>query len=400
MLRLISVGVGLAAALCIAEASFRVLGLRAEPPGRVFRISNGADLQFPGRAGHSVIDLYVSNPRGQFPVDLRDDETRARLIRGGFARVDEVRKTNPYGVVSDYNSRGFREREFMPKPVGRKRIVFVGDSFTEAQGVIESASSVRLVEDILKRRDPDIETWNLGVRGQDFPRIEAIFEIAFELDPDALIFEMVLNDADRDPELGKDRPRVNDWIMVRQDTPSWIERHSHLVSFLSDRIERFRVSRDTVDWYQALYSDRNQGGWMRTRAVLARVQAKCRARGIDFGVALWPLLVGLEEGASYPFEAAHAQIRKGVERSGIPFLDLLPALRGRDSASLWVHPSDLHPNEVAQSLAAGSLADFAYVRLQQKTSLEPVAGRVPEIVAPRLTKRLEPIPANTRAAGQ
>ena len=69
-------------------------------------------------------------------------------------------------------------------------------------------------------------------------------------------------------------------------------------------------------------------------------------------MALWPLLVGLEDGATYPFEDAHAQIRRGVERAQIPFVDLLPALRGRSTASLWVHESDLHPNEVAQELVA------------------------------------------------
>ena len=102
---------------------------------------------------------------------------------------------------------------------------------------------------------------------------------------------------------------------------------------------------------------------MQTRACLQRMQAACKRRGIAFGVALWPLLVGLEEGAVYPFEAVHAQIRKGVERTGIPFLDLLPTLRGRDSASLWVHSSDLHPNERAQALVAPVLADFVQFRL-------------------------------------
>jgi hypothetical protein len=123
------------------------------------------------------------------------------------------------------------------------------------------------------------------------------------------------------------------------------------------------VSRDTTAWYRALYSDVNRDGWGRTRAALRRIHAKCRERGVSFGVALWPLLVGLEAGGTYPFETAHAQIRKGVERLGVPFVDLLPTLRGRDSASLWVHSSDLHPNERAQALVAPVLADFVHLRL-------------------------------------
>jgi len=151
--------------------------------------------------------------------------------------------------------------------------------------------------------------------------------------------------------------------MVRQEKPSWLERHSFLAGFVSSRYEMFEVSRDTTAWYEALYSDDNRAGWMRTRAALRRIQQKCREKGVAFGVALWPLLVGLETGGTYPFEAAHAQIKKGVERIGIPFLDLLPTLRGRDSASLWVHSSDLHPNERAQALVAPVLADFVHLRL-------------------------------------
>ena len=217
--------------MLLGEGLFRAFGLRAQEPGRIFRISNGADLQFPGRAGHTVIDLYTSNPRGSFPIDLRDEATRQDLIRGKFTRVDEARATNPFGVVFSYNSRGFRDREFAAKPPGAKRLVFVGDSFTEAQGVEESASAARLVEGLLRQREPSMETWNLGVRGHDFPDLEALFDAALELSPDAVIFGMVLNDADRNPELTAAWPRVNDWIMVREEAPSWLR-----APFVSHRV--------------------------------------------------------------------------------------------------------------------------------------------------------------------
>lgn len=370
---LISLSIGTLFALALGEGAFRILGLRGTEFGRIFRISNGADLQFPGRAGHTVIDLYPSNPRHSFPVDLRDEETRRRLIREKFTRVEEARAINPYGVLFSYNSRGFRDREFVPKPGGTRRIVFVGDSFTEAQGVVEESTAARQVEGLLRRRDASIEAWNLGVRGYDFPDLETIFDSALDLSPDLVIYLMVLNDADRDPALTRNWPRVNDWIMVRQQTPSWLERHSYAFSFLAERYETMEVSRDTTAWYQALYSDDNKDGWMRTRASWLRIQTKCRDRGASFGVALWPLLVGLEPGWAYPFQAAHDQIKKGVERASIPFLDLLPVLQARDSASLWVHPSDLHPNEKAQSLVAPELAEFAHGLLERGTATRSVA---------------------------
>ena len=365
--------VGSIVALIMGEALFRALGLRALESGRIFRISNGADLQFPGRAGHTVIDLYGSNPRGSFPIDLRDEATRQKFTREKFTRVDEASRTNPFGVVFTYNSHGFRDREFVTRTGKGKRVVFVGDSFTEAQGVVETASAVRLVERLLRQKEAGIEAWNLGVRGKDFPDLEALFDTALELSPDAVVFEMVLNDGDRDPGLARRWPQVNDWIMVRQQPPSFVERHSYLAGFVADRIHHLNVSRDTTAWYRALYTEDNKDGWMRTRAALQRIQGKCRERGIGFGVALWPLLIGLETATAYPFEAAHAQIKKGVLRSGIPFLDLLPLLQGQDSASLWVHTGDLHPNEKAQGLVAPALADFVRLRLLSETDAQPVA---------------------------
>jgi lysophospholipase L1-like esterase len=372
-LPLLASAIGVVTALCLGEILFRIMGIKALEAGRIFRISNGADLQFPGRAGHTVIDLYGSNPRGAFPVDLNDSSTRAGLIREKFTRVDEARKTNSYGVPFRYNSKGFRDRDFSPKPQTTTRVVFVGDSFTEAQGVVEEATAVRLVEGRLRGETPGIEVWNLGVRGHDFPDLETIFDTGMELSPDAVILGMVLNDADRGRELTENWPRVNDWIMVRETSPSWLARHSSLFGFIASRYERFQVSRETTAWYRALYSEQNQAGWMRTRAALQRMRARCLERKIGFGVALWPLLVGLESADSYPFEAAHAQIRRGVERARIPFLDLLPTLRGRPSSSLWVHTSDLHPNEEAQKLVAPVLAEFVRERLRNTAVAQPVA---------------------------
>lgn len=360
-------------AFVFAEGVFRALDLRAPAAGRLFRISNGPDVLFPGRAGFTVIDLYPSNPRGSFPVDLTSEKTRKQLIDEGFSRVDEARKTNPYGVPFHYNGRGFREREFAPKPAGSTRVVFVGDSFTEGMGVMESASSVRLAEALLRRHDSSVEAWNLGVRALDFPELETLVDPALELSPDAVILAMVLNDAARDRALTSRWPRVNDWIMVRQKPPTWLERHSLFAGFIANRYESFLASRDATAWYRALYTDENRDGWMSTRASLGRMRARLAERGIRFGVALWPLIVGLESGRVYPFEAAHAQIKKGLERSGIPFVDLLHALRGRDSASLWVHPSDLHPNEAAQALVAPVFAEFAQRLLGEGTNRQPVA---------------------------
>jgi hypothetical protein len=57
-----------------------------------------------------------------------------------------------------------------------------------------------------------------------------------------------------------------------------------------------------------------------------------------------------------PFKVATETVSRFCVTAGIPWHDLRPALRGRPTSSLWVHPVDMHPNDLANRLAAESLA--------------------------------------------
>jgi hypothetical protein len=360
------VAASVAGCLLVAEAGLRAAGWSPRPPARIFRITNGtgADLQYPGRAGRTVLDCYDTNPRGSFPVDLRDPATLARYRSAGLLRLDEAAAHHPFGIEFRYNRGGFRERERGERTPAALRVAFIGDSFLEGQGVAERQTSVRLVEATL-----GWEAWNLGVRGRDFPEMSDSFAAALQLRPDVIVYAMVLNDADRDKALAETWPKVNDWIMVRQPQVALRPIDMRVAALVRERYEVREVTRQTLAWYRALYSAENRGGWARTREALAAMKRQAEARGIGFGVALWPLMVGLEGG--YPFEQAHASIRQACERRGIPFADLLDSLRGRRSSDLWVHESDLHPNEHAHALVAPSLV--ALVRRLQSAPAHGVA---------------------------
>jgi hypothetical protein len=126
------------------------------------------------------------------------------------------------------------------------------------------------------------------------------------------------------------------------------------VALVRDRVHRYRVARQTSRWYRQLYSEPNLEGWRATQAQIVDMDRRLRERGAGLLVALWPLLVGIE--AEYPFEDVSATISRFCLVSGIAYHDLLVGLHGRPSASLWVHPADHHPNEVAHRLAAENLA--------------------------------------------
>jgi hypothetical protein len=115
------------------------------------------------------------------------------------------------------------------------------------------------------------------------------------------------------------------------------------------------TSRATEDWYRSYWTgDRREFG-AESLAALQRAGDMCRAQGVRFGVAAFPLLHRLDD---YPFRDVHTVLRTGCERAGVPFIDLLPAFEGQRAEGLWVHPSDHHPNAQAHALAAEALRPF------------------------------------------
>jgi hypothetical protein len=240
----------------------------------------------------------------------------------------------------------------------------VGDSFTEGQGVKEPDTAARVLGRLLGQRLPGpVEVVNCGRRGLDLPELFEGFENALLYEPDLVVYALVLNDAVRPPEFQARQTYINDWILDREllpdeevDPPRLLR--SRTWDLVNDRVSAWRVGRETTRWYLDMWGEGNPEGWERTRELVREMDRRANRQGARFAVAIWPLLVGLEE--PYPFEAAHETIHRFCLGAGIPVLDLLPTFRGRSSPELWVHAVDRHPNEVAQALAAEALAPFVH----------------------------------------
>jgi len=89
-------------------------------------------------------------------------------------------------------------------------------------------------------------------------------------------------------------------------------------------------------------------GWQRARGALEGAAAAGGRRGIPLVLVVFPLFYRLDE--DHPFAAIHDTVARTGRELGFHVLDLLPAFRGRDARSLWVHPSNQHPNELAHEL--------------------------------------------------
>jgi lysophospholipase L1-like esterase len=339
-------------ALLLAEGSLRAVGYRPERHLTRIRLTNAGDLSV--RANALVLDCYPSDPGKSFDVDLRDDGVRRRYQAAGVQGLERAIEF-PHALEFRYNSRGFRGGEFPARRPGVRRLVVVGDSFTEGQGAREGDTYVRQLEALLNEKDPGgWEVLNLGWRALDFPKLRETFDTALDLQPDVALFGMVLNDGERSAAFDRQWPALNDWIMVRRPPEASSLLRPRLVSFVRDRFETYRIARDTTRWYRDMYGPANADGWQRTREDLRGMQQAARQRGVPMLVALWPLLVDLEK--DYPFADVHDKLGRVCERSAIPYQDLLPVLRGRQTSALWAHPADWHPNAQAHRLVAEALA--------------------------------------------
>lgn len=294
------------------------------------------------------VDVYPDDPRGYFEVDIRDEAVAHQLVQDGVPEVRERAEATPYGVLFRYSEELCRGPDIPPK--SGPRIVAIGDSFTEGQGVREDDTWAEQLEALMGQ-----EVINCGRRGHDFPDIHEFFERQLPLAPDVVVYAMTLNDAQQSEAFHDEQDFLNDWILDRrrmfQDAPKhrpfW---SSRIWAFVEERAEARRVGEETTRWYNAMYDEPNGEGWAATIDHVAAMHETMQERGGRFLVAMWPLFVSLE--GEYPFAEVHARIADAFRERGVAVVDTLEVFRGEQSAELWVHPADRHPNERAHAMFA------------------------------------------------
>jgi len=318
---------GVVFALLVGECGVRALGVRPE------RYEQPRTIENAGKT--AAIDAYPTNPRGYFDLDLRDAKTRARLASEGID-VSKIADRTPYAVEFHYNGHLCRDKELGPAVPGATRVLVIGDSFTEGQGVREEDTFSRVLA-----RDLGVEVVDCGRRGRDFPALHDAF--------------VELVDAYHRPEFRARQQFLNDWILDRRRMLAGGddgETHgSRLWALWRERSESRRVARETTRWYLDMYGPENAAGWSATQKYIEDMRERMNGK---FLVALLPLLA---KGKPYPFEPAVKEIERACKASNVAFVDLEPAIASEPPESLWVHAVDMHPNEHAHAMFVRALRD-------------------------------------------
>jgi hypothetical protein len=285
-------------------------------------------------------------------------EAAARLLAGptssGYAPLKTGRRER-----APINALGYRDLDrAQPRPAGVRRVLCLGDSFTWGVGVMWDDAWPQRVERLVSRtRGERWEAVSLAEPGmnavQQASRLESE---GWGYGPDVVVFGYVLNDSE--DENAAEARRARDWAEEEQEkktaAPDLASR-SALFSLVRSRVHATVENRRRVTGYRSMYAD-DYAGWLGARRALAAMGGMCRARGVPFVVAIFPLFANpLDDG--YPFRELHAKVAQAAGESGAKVLDLLPYYRTVDWRLLVVDgAADEHPNEIAHRIAAQAIA--------------------------------------------
>jgi lysophospholipase L1-like esterase len=263
------------------------------------------------------------------------------------------------GVDVRINSHGLRGREIdYAKPPGTRRVLMLGDSLTFGWGVPENEVTSAAVERKLndKLKDARWEVINSGV-GNYNTRLEVHYleKEGLRYEPDVVVLNYFINDAEPDPRY----------------SGNFINMHSAAWVFFANRLDvvaRRLTQRDSWKaYYRGLYRD-GAGGWEGARVAIHRFGQICRERRLHCLIVHQPELHQLDP---YPFVDAARAVEETAREAQLPFLDLLPTLRGIDPRMLWVSIQDTHPNGRCDAIYGAAIAD-RLIALEEPTSVDRV----------------------------
>ena len=311
-----------------------------------------------------------------------------------------------YRVRYEINSRGFRGPEARPRAEsGRRRLLVVGDSMVEGQGVEFGRTFSALLD--REFRQQGWEVMNAGVQAASPLYYAANLERYLALDPDAVLVVLYEND------LGDDRvleQRFDElpYLASPPDVlgPSWIDelQASHLFAFVLgawsrwdgppleplvtrnrrrleplEQDEEQRAYREVA--YYLIAPSVFDDHWLTSQRYLDSVLSALQRRGIDVMVSYLSVLA-LDRDASPEFRVHSAllddRLARWADRHALAYMSLVPTIadlyRSRDPATVAI-PMDGHLTDESHAAVAEALQPWLRQHLGQDGSAGIPSGR-------------------------
>jgi hypothetical protein len=246
-------------------------------------------------------------------------------------------------------------------PPGKRRISFLGDSFTAGHGV-ENVDD-RFVNRIRRAR-PDWEVHAAAESGADTgaeqQMLKALAGFGYECDQVVLVY--CLNDlSDIVPEWNDIYAR----IFADRTKQNWLVRNSYFANILYYRLKA-RRDPAIANYYHFLLPAYRGPLWEEQKRRLKAIRDDVESHGGHLRVVTFPFLhAPLDD--TYEYRFVHEQLETFWRELKVPCLDLLPVYQGQPPRKLVVNRFDAHPNEFAHQLAAEAIRKF----LEQNISARP-----------------------------
>lgn len=257
------------------------------------------------------------------------------------------------------NSAGFRDNVQYSLPItpGKRRISFLGDSFTAGHGV-------KSVEDrfpnLLRAAHPEWEVhvlaklgWDTGAELQELQKYQ---RDGYQFDCVVLVY--CLNDvADLFPEWTTAMQR----IQAEARRGGWLRRHSFFLDILYHR--RLAANDPYVkNYYDFVKRGYSGPTWEQQKQRLISLRELVQSHGGKLVVVTFPFMQAV--GGNYEYQPIHDELNRLWIQLDVPHLDLLPTFARMPRDQITVNRYDAHPNERANVLAAKVIEPFLVEQLK------------------------------------
>jgi lysophospholipase L1-like esterase len=289
----------------------------------------------------------------RFGVDASDGLAVTRVGKHWYERHWRL---NGVGVRDDveYGERGGLRLEPL---AGVRRLTFVGDSVTAAQGVPEVAD--RFANRIRSALGSDVEVQVFAQGGLETGDHVALLRDLFQrrYRTDLVVLVYFPND-------------ITDLVPAWQESlsgiltdTSWLHaalRGSYALDFAWWRLHL--LGDPAVRRYRETLRDAYDGeAWRAQQQRLLAIRDAVHAAGARFAVVTLPLFDAADQ--SWQSEM-YARIDRFWRDAGVPHLDLVPRFAGRDPATLVASRWDEHPNAATHAEIADAILDFLRTQLR------------------------------------
>lgn len=261
-----------------------------------------------------------------------------------------------------YNKVGFRDnKDYHLKKGPKKRIVFIGDSFTIGHGIRDVNDRFpNRIEAYLEKKFPgSYEVYTIARNGWDTTdEIDILSKLAADgFEADMVVLCFTTNDISfaslenyLNYQAGKDAKPKNRLLT-----------NSFFLNFVYMRM-KVLSSPEIKGYYDWLAGSYDGYAWEDERMLLNNFVELSREKGYNPKAVILPLIGDLSRG--FKMKGAHEKVSAFFRSKGVPYLDFTDAFKRFPEKNLVVNRFDAHPNEFAHAL----IADEIWTKLVENDS--------------------------------